>query len=420
MRHLFDQYSHPENRLTHALVNCLNEDKKLLRHFIKWAIGEQPPPNIVVLEQSLPGEYEYSEEESEKKGLPDAWIHNNDSWSLLIESKISASLSTNQLQRHYHTAISRGFDDVKLLAIDLYVPKQKLPYEAFFKSWPEIYRWMTEKSNKSYWATKLKGYMEVAETKLSLDGYFKEGTLTVFSGFPFSIDNPYNYPEAKRVLKLAIDELRKRKDLVREVGVDPQLIGRGAITGKQGTAVWDFLRLKESREEQSFTKFPHLTLSVRRDDIFALVTVPNNIKTEFRKNLLSHGETHFVKIFEEIRNNLEDCLKNAKGAVPWVEVLQRHYPSQRSQPVVDALLAFDLRTAFNKEKSKVKSGVKYQPGWLHASYEALSKKQANVQLAVGVIFPYTSCREVNNSNILDVIAKVWIACKPLINTMIRR
>lgn len=420
MRHIFDQYSQPENRLTHALVNCLNEDKKLLKQFIKWTVGELPPPNIVVLEQCLPGECEYSEEEVERRGLPDAWIHNNDNWSLLIESKISASLSLNQLQRHYNTAIRRGFDDVKLLAIDRYEPKQKMPQYVFFKSWPEIYRWIAEKSNESYWATKLKGYMEVAEIKLSSEGYLREGTLTVFSGFPFSSDNPYNYPEAKRVLRLAIDELRKRRDLVREIGVDLELIGRGAITGKQGTSVWDFLRLKESKEEQSFTKFPHLTLSVRRDDVFALVTVPNNIKPEFRRNLVSHGETHFIEIFEEIKNSMEECLKKVKGAVPWVEVLQRHYQSQRSEPVVDAKLAFDLRTAFSKEKSKVKIDAKYQPGWLHASYEALSKKQANVQLAVGVIFPYANCKAVNNSDIIDVIADVWISCKPLISTMLGR
>ena len=348
--------------------------------------------------------------------MPDIWIHDDKNWSLLIESKISASLSTNQLERHHRTAINRGFEKIRLLAIDVCKPKQKFPENVFFKSWPEIYRWMSRKSTESDWAQKLKNYMEVAEVKLASAEYLTEGTLTVFSGFPFSKNSPYTYLEAKRVLRLALDELRKRDDLIQELGIDPRLAGRGAITGTQGTYVWDFLRLKESREEQNITKYPHLTLSVRRDDVFALVTVPNNIKTQFRQNLISHGESHFIKIFEAINRDMKSCLQKAKGAIPWVEILQRHYPSQRSEPVVDARLAFDLRTAF-RESSR-RNAAKYQPGWLHASYEALAKKQANEQLAIGAIFPYTTCRDVNNAKIIDVITKVWIACKPLINTML--
>jgi hypothetical protein len=34
MRNLFDQYTHPENRLTHALVSSIAQDQYLLREFI--------------------------------------------------------------------------------------------------------------------------------------------------------------------------------------------------------------------------------------------------------------------------------------------------------------------------------------------------------------------------------------------------
>jgi hypothetical protein len=36
MRMLFDQYVHPENRLTHALVACLAEDPTFLAAFLRW------------------------------------------------------------------------------------------------------------------------------------------------------------------------------------------------------------------------------------------------------------------------------------------------------------------------------------------------------------------------------------------------
>ena len=35
MRNIFDQYSQPENKLTHSLASCLYEDKRLLNSFLK-------------------------------------------------------------------------------------------------------------------------------------------------------------------------------------------------------------------------------------------------------------------------------------------------------------------------------------------------------------------------------------------------
>jgi len=37
MRNIFDQYTHPENRLTHALMSSLAADPELLRSFVRWA-----------------------------------------------------------------------------------------------------------------------------------------------------------------------------------------------------------------------------------------------------------------------------------------------------------------------------------------------------------------------------------------------
>lgn len=58
------------------------------------------------------------------------------------------------------------------------------------------------------------------------------------------------------------------------------------------------------------------------------------------------------------------------------------------------------------------------PQWLDATYEALSKKNSNLQIAVGAIFRYERCPDVYSSDILNHIASVWIACKPLIQTLI--
>jgi hypothetical protein len=203
----------------------------------------------------------------ERTGLPDAWIHDDDEWSLLIESKVAAPLNIDQLSRHYQTAKKRGFENVTVLAIDVSAPKKKLPDYVIFRSWREIYSWLSRQSNSSDWALRALRYMEVAERKWPAEGYLKEGTLTEFSGIRFDEANPYSYPEGKRLLKLMTSELRKHPDLKRVI--DAKAAGRKAITGKRGAAVWDFLRLKALKSDVTHTKHPHMTLSIGKEAIRA-------------------------------------------------------------------------------------------------------------------------------------------------------
>ena len=63
--------------------------------------------------------------------------------------------------------------------------------------------------------------------------------------------------------------------------------------------------------------------------------------------------------------------------------------------------------------------IKMQPQWLDATYQALSNKESNLQLGIGARFSYEHCSGVNSPEILDYIAKTWIACKPIITKMLR-
>ena len=145
-----------------------------------------------------------------------------------------------------------------------------------------------------------------------------------------------------------------------------------------------------------------------------MVTVPNGIRGEFRKRLLAGGFEGFRFLFETILNNLNAALGTVEGAAPWIEVIQRRYPSQRSEPIIDARLQFDLRTGFET----CETSVKEQPQWLTAAYDALSQKNSNLQLGVGAIFRYERCPTVQRADILDHVAQTWLACKPLIETMV--
>ena len=119
MRNLFDQYAQPENRLTHALLSCLSRDEKALKRFIAWTTGERiTSTKLEVIEQSLPGEAAYlSEDEAERRGLPDGCIADGEGWALLIESKFAAAVKADQLRRHLRTAKRHGLDRVKPIAV---------------------------------------------------------------------------------------------------------------------------------------------------------------------------------------------------------------------------------------------------------------------------------------------------------------
>jgi len=420
MRSVFDQYQQPENQLTHALASALGEDRDLLKRFIKEIAGVVPcnTKHLQILEQQLPDEdWRYSEEEAGRRGLPDAWIHDGEGWALLIESKVQAALTKDQLQRHSRVAEKRGFTNIHVLVIGIKPPRFNLPHTKF-QAWTDIYKWL-KKQTRSEWPRRAAQYMEIWEGKMVAKdkAYLTNGAVTVFSGIPFGDEEPYNYSEAKRLLNLAMDELRNRKDLEQHLKMNPDGAGRGAITGKSGKSVWDLLPIKGLKKDEAFTRLPHLTLSLEHDRMTVIMIVPSSIRPVFRRNLVQLGYEGFFELMGKVNQNLKKVLRSAPGAAPWIIVLQRRYPSQRSDAIIDAMLQYDLRTAFPDNANK--QVVKTQSQWLMATYNALEDKKSNLQLAVGAIFPYKSCKVQKNPEILNYIADTWLACKPLLKVMMK-
>jgi len=416
LRNIFDQYEQPENRLSHALACCLHEDPRLLRRFVEWATGRKPPARsrLEVIEQGLPGQPEATEDEAERRGLPDLCIHDrkNENWCLIVESKVAAGVSLNQLERHRRTAERHGFTKTPLLLLTAKPFGRKLPHGAIHKQWPELYVWLTKKDSE--WARRLRSYFEAAENRMVEEEYLKEGALTMFSGIPFGKDNPYSYLEAKRLLKLAMSELRQRPKLIRELGINPKG-GSHSITGKKGTGVWDLLRLKESGGD-SFTSHPHFDLGISEHHVFAYLSLPNGLRSSFRRNLLNLGEKRFAGLVEEITRNMLKILRMEPGGTPRVGVEQVHYLSQKGPRIVDATMTLDPRTSFSKKTGKVKP----QPEWLQALWGIISRKKSNMQMTVGVNFPYARCQElIPTPKALDLFAGTWLACKPLLDVIMR-
>jgi hypothetical protein len=415
LRNIFDQYVQPENRVTHALITALDEDRWLLDRFLKELLRVKPPRSarhLGMLEQQYPGAPELSEEESERRGIPDAWIFDEGAgWCVFIETKVLAKLTVAQLLSHKRSAEGRGFRKVMAVAIAPRVPSASLPSDVVLLEWRTIYAWLRRHSRRSAWALCVAEYLEIAEAKLIDSEQFVEGTLTMFSGIPFGHEHPYTYLEGKRILELAMSELRGRRDLQKRLGMNPAVPGRPAITGRQGDLVWDFLSLSAARDASNFTRYPHLTLGITSQAVEAMVTVPNAINTAARRNIRSLGEDGFQSLTEEVVKNLRALLRAHKGATPWFRGVQRRYLSQRATPLLDARIDFDLRTAVQRG-----GPPKSQPRWLSAAYGSFVQKLGtNYQIQMGVLFRYDRCAELAAPNALKMVTEAWLGCKPLID-----
>ena len=416
MRNVFQQYEESENKLTHALVCSLGEDRRLLRRFVRRFTGRTAPSGpLKIVEQQRPGEEVRREEET--SGIPDAWIYTDDGWALLIESKVTAPLKVSQLRRHLATAAHRGFRNATLLAITARDEAADLGREIRLYPWTDVYEWLIREATGSQWAKRCMEYIEILESNLIDNGGLKEGGLTRFSGIPFNQENLYSYLEAKRLLKLAMEALRENAKLKRQLRMDPGAPGRGAITGSSGAGVWDFLRLKDAKRAEVFTQYPHLTLAIEHDRLLAIVTIPNGVRTALRRRLVDLGHQGFSSLLSEVNGRLLKALQGDRGAAPMLIVVQRRYQTQRSAAILDAKLEFDLRTADSKTQKHGKGYVKPQPQWLGATYDALAKKRSNLQLSIGASFSFANSSSVHDWHVIDRIVNTWIACRPLLQAM---
>ena len=411
MRNVFDQYTQPENRLTHALVCALDADRTLLTPFLRWA-GAQDIPRTSALritEQQVPGEPE-SGDEVEARGLPDACVYTNDGWALLVESKVQAGVSLDQLRRHISTAKKHGFETPHLVLLSIDHPPRNLPKHTTHRAWREVYAWFRKHAGASVWARTFTDYMETFESRMIGDDYSIRGTLTMFDGLRFDVDNPYTYREGKRLIRLLGDELQKRKDL-RKIGVDPNGKRRKAITGRAGAGVWDYLPLKVARGANSFTAFPHLTIALTQTNASAAITIPNRVHGGLKTKLRGLGEEGFFELLTEIEKRTRPVLRRSKGSKAIMYASQRHYPSQRS-PVVDARLEANLGTIIQRKRNS----VKYQPEWVHSIYEVMvmTRKRSNIQLGLVVDLAY-DCPIVRSPTAAELFAASWIAMSPILD-----
>jgi len=397
--------------LTHALACTLSNERRLIRPFLKWLRVREIPhlKRIQLGIQQSPGSDAISEKES-KEGLPDMCFFDEDGWAVLIESKIQAKISIAQLRRHSKTAERYGYEQATVAVLSVDPPRRALPKEIRCVQWKEVYSWFTKRAENSVWSQHFVNYMEVFEAKMLSQDYGIRGTLTMFDGFKFSDKDPYTYSEGKRLIRLLGEELRKDKQLTRQLGLDPKGKGRGAITRGEDGNVWDFIPLVEARNAKLFTDYPHATMGIHPMWTTVAVTIPNGVKGRLKGRLKEIGHDGFEDLLSGIERRLRKVLLTVPSSQPMLYLVQRHYPSQRSSPVVDGRIDVDLRTML--ESSEIV--LKHQPMWCGSIYDIITHKRTNIQWGIDVRYPHND-KIMRSRKALETISKTWIAMKPLVD-----
>jgi hypothetical protein len=414
MRNIFDQYTQPENRLTHSIAAALHHDKSLLKSFLA-VFGPAKPPaatSLTVIEQGLPGTPEVSEDEAEARGLPDALIYNNEGWALAIESKVNSALTKNQLQRHQRTVERCGFTSVRGLAITLREPGFILEGWRTV-TWKDIYSWANGHRSQSQWAGFLVEYFNVAEARMANSEYLKEGTITEFSGISF---NPYTYLEGKRVLRLLTQKLRDNTAFVKKMRLDPAT-GRSSIT-EQGR-LWDFVSfIAPAGKDLEFQKYPHCTVGIGPNDAEAFITIPNGMSPTLRKRLHGSSFDEFAQRLRQASDALAAALPGLKAWRPMARVQQRRYASQRSVPMRDGMIEFDLRTITGDASPHFGPPIHKQQQWARGAYELLVNKRSNIQFQIGAQFDYPALDELAHRDSHRHFAAAFAAVLPFVAPVI--
>ena len=416
MRNIFDQYDQPENRLTHALVSTLQQDEVLLHQFLQWLKIPRIPgkKSLRITEQEIPGRPEFAK--VGKDGLPDAFFYTSDGeWAVVVEAKVQAKLTGDQIKRHLATAERYGFVSPRAVTITVNKPTCVLPPKTISKTWQEIYQWLSRQC-ESPWAMTLVNYMQVFEAKMLSKKYKIEGTITMFDGFKFTDEYPYTYSEGKRLIQVLGKELRKHPVMRKQVKIDHKSKGRTKITQGRNGAVWDFLQLRAGAKADG--KYPHAAIAVHPELVEAYLTIPNSVVRAFRKRLKEKGLDAFRKLVVDIEKRARPIVEQSSTAQPRIWLAQRHYKSQSSTPTNDAGMYADLRCV-NPDIKKVETEtgtLHYQPGWLESIFEVLSQKRSNLQLAVGVWFK-TDCKTMQEASAVDLIADACNAATPILSLL---
>lgn len=440
-KNIFDQYKHHENRLTHALLVTLDEDRHFLENFLRDIINKigadkttfphNQAKKTVLIEQSVPDssgvdirQITTNEDAETSSTIPDGLIVFNDevsparSWALVIESKINAEHRASQLNGHLER-VKKSMGRAKKICGLLITPHLKeVPYKGWKHcSWSQIYQLARQyqDNNKKIgraWPEKLAEFMEITEVEMLAKGRL-EGKITEFHGIRFK-DNAYSRQEARWLMPHLIEEIRESKKIQKTFGIkDSHFPERAANSG-----AWATIKVESAKDH--YTKQPHLTIGIGKEYTDAMLTLPD--KSNKWRAFKKISMIEFLSAIDEVNDNMRSHLKGVTGWQPVCRLHQRRWPEGTRSPraLHDGELLFDLRT-LSKRPYKIgrEAPVYQQRLYGEMLYNLVREAEGNNQFQIGVFFHYDWCKNLKKKDSWRLIEKALISTKPFYDLLYR-
>lgn len=396
---LFDQYSNPENRLTHALLHTIGSSGWLLTRFLKDLVGVKFQTKKLFFEistQKVPfghGDVDHDQIQA----IPDAWIiEENLQLGIAIEVKDRKN-NLNKQQLEWHKKRIYHYENKYLLVItpDLSEPPiinilreeentENGKVTTVWRSWDNIYRWLSDvnlkkssiQSHEKFLITAMTEYLERRREVLG------------FQGILFS--SGFDVYEAKEILNAEMVELMDTVlSQYKELNTR-----RPAITTFSKGSVWDCFGSKEG-----FTRDLHITLSITENWHDISITIPNSAKAAWKRLRQVFTDGKYM-------DTLLDILRDLRKEVPhlYIEFNQRHFKN-RKFGVRDGYMEFSIDT-LGSGFSKKDSSVKEFPIWREALKEAIiNKKKINGQVMFKCRYFYDEVKNIDKPEFLNTARK---------------
>ncbi len=388
LRNVFHQYTLNENRLTHGLAHVLISEPSLLSDFLLWATGysSKSDPSITVQDGS-----------GNQDSIPDITVKDGTSYICAIEVKLYPNkVDTGQITKHWIR-----YSDVKVRCVLLITPDSKEPRQIAevrknnfginiaWRSWQDIYSWLRGSDTDNFLKSTFCDYMQQMEGILLKEGYLV--MLTTFEGISFD-NNEFDYDKARAFLNHLKKQLESSPKLRKTFpGLNPEL-SRKIVDN------WTSIGLiTPQNKAYRFNNHPHLTISFEEEEFSIYIVLPYAASTEYKSRSRKASQAEWQETFQKILDGLSS-LKLTAGSrpSPFVQVMQRHWLSRRTQPITDAEVEFSLNTLVSKNRLDKK--VKENPSWASVMSGLIkSSRNANIECQVGLHYPYNSCKQILNS-----------------------
>lgn len=425
VRNIFDQYTQPENRLTHALAQVLSGSQRLIRDFVRFAVGVEPPKGILVLNcQAFPGERQISldDEEAERLGVPDIWIwHASGEWAVLCECKLTATTTAWQLERHKAQARRRGFRTIHLLVISAEdsrssaLPERVKGVPVAWTSWARLFRFLSTSSRDAL-TVQFLTYMRIVEGQLMARKGYDGPPLTTFTGVPFGPGHPYTRAEATVLLRALMAEFRNRlqKSPVLPVEIS---IRRPAIALRP----WDIVGFKFADPQRSFNKYPHLTVGIDDEKVGLALTLPAQDVSGSWLRLRTASVDQQTETLREVGRRVRPIRRRAARDIwepkVFLDLFQRHFYAQRYS-TLDGQIKFDLDTVVGNV-GKTHGRTKALPAWLAAFHSVLEKTpHANFEFQLRAEWPLIDGSVARRADLVGSLISAAEAFRPFLTLLV--